>query len=1385
MKKRFIRKPNITIDKQNADICIKDLQTSVFIEGNHIFLSNYAQSLIEINLNGIEITTSTVIRDGDELNLRSVKIIFFEKSILLFGEEIEELDGSLLEIEVNEVPFEGYPNYKRSPRIIKKVPIEEVKIARNKGSENDKKTSLLQAIIPPLIMICISVGISILLKRGLYVLMSITGTGMTLVFSVTKYFSDKKESKLKRTQRRDAYWKYLLQKRNQIFHLYETEKEAYAYNYPDCQKIEEMILNSSERIYERNFQDDDFLTVSLGTSYGNCSFGVNLEQDEIPDKVDELEQQAMELKNEYSKIEKPVVVDLKRAHLGLVGEKKLIHDQLKLMIAQITFFQSYHDLEIILISNEIYQNDFSWMKWYPHLKNHSINVICNIDSERKRDQILGSIHQILKSRKTKIEESKKESKFVPHLLFIIDEPKLIMDHSIMEYLDKEGAELGFSIIYTTNIRANLPENIGTIAIYENSTQATLLLEEKEEKNLAFSLKSTQGINLEWMARNLSVLEHLQGISAHIPESITFFEMYKVEHPNQLDVLGRWKKHNAAKSLAVPLGVRAVDDYVNLNLHEKAHGPHGLIAGTTGSGKSEIIQSYILSLAVNFHPYEVAFLLIDYKGGGMANLFKNLPHLLGTITNLDGAQSKRAMASIKSELARRQKIFSSHEVNHINAYGKLFKSGIAKEPLPHLFIISDEFAELKKEQPDFMTELVSAARIGRSLGVHLILATQKPSGVVDDQIWTNSKFKLALMVQNESDSKEILKTPDAANITIPGRAYLQVGNNEIYELFQSAWSGASYVENKEESKTDNRVYLLNDLGQGELLNEDLSDEDDKDKLNMTQLDATVNYMQQMYENQNFIEVKRPWLQPLETQIELPKQIEKFSLPELNVSLGIVDIPEAQAQIEYTVDLKKDGNLIYIASSGYGKSVFLTTLILALAMKNTVKNLNFYILDFGNSGLIPLNALHHTADYITMEDAEKLGKFAKLIDLEINKRKKILASAMVQNFDVYNKTAAEPLKAIVIAMDNYDVVRELGFEIEEFFARISRDGNGLGIYVVVTATRSGALKYATFNNFKNKIAGFIFDESDITTIVGRSEYKQSDIKGRSLIKYKSLISVMQIYTAVKFETEIEYNQGMERVIQSINAKYPQEKAPRIPILPENFMEHQLKEFHVNEPMIALGLDKEDVQVCGFERNMSPFGIIGETAKGKTNILQIILNQIIGTAPIYLFDSKSMDLYKYKGRDDLIYMEQPNQLDEFLSTLQMEISIREQEIQQQLKANPEKNPKELVLLLEPFYIVSDDIDQFIEFTKTKATEINQLLQASQNIGISFIFTGNSAKFKGFDDITRYMKATTEGLLLSSNGTTGIFGILSSREYPAFKDGLLFHSGSYKVLRLPRATE
>lgn len=222
----------------------------------------------------------------------------------------------------------------------------------------------------------------------------------------------------------------------------------------------------------------------------------------------------------------------------------------------------------------------------------------------------------------------------------------------------------------------------------------------------------------------------------------------------------------------------------------------------------------------------------------------------------------------------------------------------------------------------MSELVSAARIGRSLGVHLILATQKPTGVVDDQIWSNSKFKLALKVQNEADSKEILKTADAANITLPGRAYLQVGNNEIYELFQSAWSGAAYNEEEQKEKVDDRVYVLNEIGQGELVNQDLSDTKENNKVVKTQLDAVVRYIHEYYETQDVKEVKKPWLPPLPEQLVSPQELIRATPKELNmkIAMGLIDIPENRNRFHMMLILSKMGICCILLQQDMGKPSF---------------------------------------------------------------------------------------------------------------------------------------------------------------------------------------------------------------------------------------------------------------------------------------------------------------------------------------------------------------------------------------------------------------------------------------------------------------------------------
>lgn len=1395
----FEHEGRITVDEQDADICIPGCGCVGVIEGD-IFKIYSREEQTAVYRNGKRLKFSgealeIALHSGDQFLIGACFFVYFKKHLELYAAE-DDVITKLAECKMREVPFEGFPQYTRSPRLIMRVPDKAVEIARPPAEIRMEKGSLIQLIVPPLAMLCVTIAMAFLMKRGLFVIMTAASTVMTLIFSVTRFFHERSDCREKTRIREDLYREYLLKKRKELNHTRQQEIDALHYNYPSVREIEDMIGHYSSRIYEKSADDDDFLTVSIGSRREKVSFPIKYDYDELKLERDELEEKARVIRDTFSYIEdRPVVIDLKHAHLGLIGEKDIVHEQIKLMIAQLTFQQSYHDLQIVLIHSREYNDAFSWMDWYPHLKIQALNLSGDINSERMRDQVLGSLLQILKDRKLKEDESSKQSRFLPHFLFIIDEPKLIMDHSIMEYLGKEGDNLGFSIIYTSHLRGNLPENIGTIVEFRDSTEGTLVLCEDEVVNKSFKLQHVEDCNLEWMARNLSVLIHNQGITSNIPDSITFFDMYGVKKPEEFHSEERWKKNQSHKSLAVPLGVRGEDDIVYLNLHEKAHGPHGLVAGTTGSGKSEIIQSYILSLAVNFHPYEVGFLLIDYKGGGMAGLFRNLPHLLGTITNLDGAESQRAMASIKSELARRQRIFGQYNVNHINAYNKLFKNGEVTEPIPHLFLISDEFAELKKEQPDFMAELVSTARIGRSLGIHLILATQKPTGVVNDQIWTNSKFKLALKVQDESDSREIIKTPDAAYITQAGRAYLQVGNNEIYELFQSAWSGAEYMADGVKKTKDNRVYLVNDLGQGELLNEDLSEEEDGGALKATQLDVTIDYLKELFEQEGKAKVRKPWLpslpqmliSPLQTQ-RTPEEGEnaydRSKLPVLNIPVGMIDIPEEQAQREYVVNLEKDGNVVFMSSAGYGKTMFLMTSVLSLALQNQVEELNFYILDFGNSALIPLNGLPHTADYMVYDDAEKMEKFMKLIQEEIAVRKKLFAEKMVQNFSVYNQTNEEHLKAIVIVVDNFDVVRELGVEAENFFTRVSRDGAGLGIYMLITATRVNGVKYSTLNNFKMKIAGFMFDAMEANTLVGKSQYKLPEIQGRALVKTVN-VNIMQIYTMVPFEDDMEYNAKIKELIRDIAGRYPNRKAPRIPVLPETFVYPMLADYAdgAAEFDLAIGLEVETVTRAGLQRSAAPFVIIGEAGKGKTNVLRVLLNQMSQT--VYLFDSSAMSLYSYRMKEHLEYIQDEDVVEEFVQSLKELCEERKRMFKEALIRDAKLTAGQFYGQQEAVYVVIDDVDNFLTLTKNCEEELPDILKDAAECGVGIIMTVHAAKLKGYDALSKWVKTAANGLVLSAQGTLNIFPVRTQREYPPMGQGLLFNNGVYERILIPEAGE
>lgn len=1121
--------------------------------------------------------------------------------------------------------YKDYPEYHRSPRIIYRSSEDKILI-NPPGAEPQKPSDeLLKLIMPPLIMVGVTLLITIFQPRGLYIIATVSMSVVSVIFSVQGFFKNRKKYKEDKKERVELYHLYLKDKAKDLEQLSRKQREGMFYHFPAIEDLTKMVKRYDSRIYEKTPLHFDFLAYRLGLGKVPTSYELKYGQEERSGKKDALEEEGYALFQAHQKIDNlPIVASLNRGPVGYVGPRPIVLEQLQLLVAQLAVFHSYHDLTIIPIIPEEEKESWDWMRWLPHATLQDMNVRSFVYNQRTRDQVLNSLNQILKLRKAQKEEEKANDTkiFHPHYVVLITDETLILDHVIMEFFREDPTELGCSIIYVADVLSSLSENIQTVISIKDRNQGQLLLQEGVLRELDFQLDHfPEGYDKEAISRGLAPLKHIQQLKSSIPDSVTFLEMYQAETFNDLKVLSRWESHAPYQSLAVPIGLRGKDDLVYLNLHEKAHGPHGLIAGTTGSGKSETIQSYILSLAVNFHPHDVAFLLIDYKGGGMANLFKDLPHLLGTITNLDGAQSMRALASINAEIHRRERLFGQYGVNHINQYQKKFKLGEATEPLPHLFLISDEFAELKVNQPDFIKELVSIARVGRSLGVHLILATQKPSGVVDDQIWSNSRFKLALKVADRGDSMEMLRTADAAEITQTGRAYLQVGNNEVYELFQTAWSGADYQPEKDQlGIEDHTIYLINELGQYEVLNQDLSGLDMAEEIKEvpTELDVIVQEINHLHQQEGIAAVAQPWLPPLKERItldELDKVVpieawQKRTAP--SVLIGVADIPQAQKQEAVAIDLSKDGNILLYGSPGTGKTTFLQTVAMDLARKQSPENLTMYLLDFGTNGLAPLTQLPHVADSLLLDQTEKIQKFIRIINRELDRRKKLLSEHGVGTIALYREVTGKQEPTMVILMDSYESMKDEPYETDLFklFMRISREGLSIGVHLIITASRQNNLRAQLYSNFKHQLTLPQNDISEVRGIVGATPLASTmeDIKGRALMK-RDEVDVVQFALPVAGDNDIQIINNLRDQVQSLKEMWTGHTPAGIPMVPDELTEAAFYGREdvaalLDEGKVPLGLDLENVQPLSWDLIKGNLLYIFEQEWQKLNIINTML-------------------------------------------------------------------------------------------------------------------------------------------------------------------------------------
>lgn len=1053
-----------------------------------------------------------------------------------------------------------FPDYRRSPRIMAEPPSYSARIQKIVPPEKPDRNSVLKALLPPLGMVAAGVVATVVSGRNPLLLVGMGVLSLlTASFTISQFLGERRERRTRDRVRRDEYERYLLNIVASLSRSASREREVRDFAAPSPAALVELVDRYDPRIYERLPHNKDFLQVSLGAGDEPSAVTVTTDVDERDDDADARRVTAL-AERFATRRNAPVTVHLRAQTVGLVGTGDSVTAAAQNLLFQAAVFQSYRDVNLIaLISDESYRLEWRRWRFLPHFTVQGLNVRGLVHDARTRDMVLSSFTQILAQRRRALRQTGREKPaFAPHYVFTVLDGSHLAGHGINEYLAEDLSGLGVTVIWGTEDRKQLPETVTTLVDYANRTAGTLVNDEGVHVDREFVPYPTPD-GLERASRRLANLRHVEVQKNAVPSAVTFLELYGVRDVAELGVSERWNAADTSKTLAVPLGLRGTDDIVELNLHERAHGPHGLVAGTTGSGKSEIIQSFLLSLAVNFAPDDVGFLPIDFKGGGMANTLAGLPHLLGSITNLDGAASARALASIRAELQKRQRLFAQFEVNHINGYTRLYKQGRSSaaradgreypsKPLPHLFLVSDEFAELKANQPEFMDGLVSTARIGRSLGVHLILATQKPSGVVDDQIWSNSRFKLALKVADVSDSNEIVKTPDAASIVEPGRAYLQVGNNEIYELFQSAWSGAAYAPAKTDVETvDERIYLINGFGQYDLWTRDLSGDEAAQGSRtetVSELTAVVDHIADVARTAGSALPDKPWLPPLDTRIATPPVGDGIGVP-----LGLLDIPSRQAQEVYRFSLEEAGHTAVFGSPGYGASTLLQTMVLNLSRQRTPEQMQFLLLDFGNNGLLPLASLPHVADIVTLEEEEKLQKAMERIAAGLADRKRRLREAGVASLAQYQVKTGEFLPIILNVLDGYDALApdKRKEAIDTQLIQVLREGAALGVYLVLTAHRANSIRMNMSSTIANTFALHLNDPSAAATLFGRERVMQAEILGRGQLRLDAPTAI-QFFLPCDGEDDATVLGNLEREIAAIARAWTGSRPARIPMVPQ---------------------------------------------------------------------------------------------------------------------------------------------------------------------------------------------------------------------------------------------
>lgn len=1252
-----------------CDIVIASRQ----ISGKHLELSRSTQGWGVRDLgsaNGTycngRIVREKMLEAGDVLDIGPCRLILTGNSLSVdFSGSVKNNLLHHKEVRTANSPEEPYPElFHRSPRLLEDIPVETIEFQDAPSIGGKPNVHWASIILTPLLMIGVTAGVSYFLGGALTMLaFSAPMTLISTLMSVMNYRRQIKDYKKMEQLRLEKYDEYLDEQEKLICRLQSNQRRILTTVHPltgDCLSI---VSVPARRLWERRCSDHDFMELRVGEGLAASCVTFQLPHHGLSLIEDDQESRAGELARKYEKVARcPVVCDLKSfPTCGIIGERESALAVARNIVVQAATHHSYEDLRIVLLYREDERTQWDFVKWLPHIYDDTRGQRYIADTRESVQRALSGILDILSSRIPSRDRADGTRLEGPHFLFICTDRHLLEGQSINAILTANNPLLGVSTLFLYDELDMLPKECMTI-LEMREHKGCIYRRDSAGTRVPFAVDPMREESYELFARAMAPIRiEPAGGKRPLPAAISFLQGLNIRRPQELDLAARWERGRPEKSMAVPIGVQAGDEQFFFDIHEKKSGPHGLVAGMTGSGKSEMVQSWILSMALTFPPEEVSFVLIDFKGTGLILPFRNLPHLAGTISDLDTTIARNLIA-LENELSRRKALLDEAEVSNISAYLKLYREGKASQPLSYLFLIIDEFAEFKVQFPNFMQVVNRVFAIGRTLGVHIILLTQKPGSVVDDKMSANTRFRWCLKVASSADSNEMLHHPDAARITNPGRAYVQVGEDEIYAQIQSYWSGAPYNPERALSRSrSDKISIVDMYGCRRSYEPEKTTGFQAEK---NEIDAVVEYLDSYTRKNGIPRARNIWTSKLPGQIILSQLLHIAFDGErwgdtigLAPTVGMLDDPRTQSQYPMQLDFLENGHTMIYGAPGSGKTTFLQTLILSTALAYSPEVAVMYLLDFGGGSLNLFRNLPHVGAVVRDNEDERVVKVCKLIMDELKVRKTRFAELGVISIDGYREASGESMPYILLAVDSFGPLLNLFPDLDEFFRTITREGGGYGIYLAATANSESAVPYRILQNISGGIALRMPDPSDYSSIVGRTDgLEPENLPGRGLCRGKPPLEFQTALPAAG-ESESQRTAQIRRIVCRMDEKWEGWRPEGVPVMPN----HVLVQNFPGEGLL-IGIDRQSVKPVTVDLKKQQFLMISSLGSAQGRYLLGALTEQLPLrypkAEVTIYDP-SGDIPATRGALCGTYVTASEEFDQYIAKLMPVLQKRKEHV------------------------------------------------------------------------------------------------------------------------------